>query len=76
MSPEICNNRGYLGPAADNWAAGVVLYTIMFGVEPFKGHSEADLFKKINAGKLNFPNSSHPDFIKAKEHAPRENSLR
>ena len=53
-----------MGPAADNWAAGVVLYTLMFGVEPFKGHSETNLFKKINLGKVNFPNSSHPDFNK------------
>jgi hypothetical protein len=34
----------------------------MFGIEPFKGNSEYELFKRINSGKIYFPQSSHPDF--------------
>ena len=62
MSPELCNNQEYSGPAADNWAAGIVLYTILFGVEPFKGKTEQELFRRINSGQINFPESLHPDF--------------
>lgn len=62
MSPELCNNQEYSGPAADTWAAGIVLYTILFGVEPFKGKTETELFRRINSGNVTFPESSHPDF--------------
>lgn len=62
MSPELCNNQEYSGPASDNWAAGIVLYTILFGIEPFRGKTERELFKRINSGKLIFPESTHQDF--------------
>jgi len=31
MSPEICSKNFYDGPAADMWAAGILLYTMLFG---------------------------------------------
>jgi serine/threonine protein kinase len=32
MSPEICNKLKYSGQAADMWASGILLYTMLFGV--------------------------------------------
>ena len=36
MSPEICAKGKYNGPAADMWAAGILLYTMLFGQQPFR----------------------------------------
>ena len=62
MSPELCKKKEYSGPASDTWAAGVLLYTLLFGTQPFKARTEVDLFKAINQGHFEFPKSSHPDF--------------
>jgi len=29
------------------WAAGILLFTMLFGQQPFKASTEKDLFKKI-----------------------------
>jgi len=43
MAPEIITHRQY-GPAADVWAAGVVLYILLVGYPPF--HSASNRFVK------------------------------
>jgi serine/threonine protein kinase len=40
MSPEICNQGKYDGPAADIWASGIILYMMLFGDQPFKAQNE------------------------------------
>lgn len=41
MAPELLLKRGdYSGPAADIWATGVVLYTLLTGCFPFRGKDE------------------------------------
>lgn len=55
MSPEICSKNFYDGPAADMWAAGILLYTMLFGQQPFKASTEKDLFKKIIKGQYSMP---------------------
>lgn len=50
MSPELCKKKEYSGIASDNWAAGVLLYTLLFGTQPFKARTEYDLFRLINKG--------------------------
>jgi len=45
MSPELCSKKEYSGPASDIWAAGVLLYTLVFGTQPFKARTEMDLFR-------------------------------
>jgi serine/threonine protein kinase len=42
MSPEICNKEKYSGPATDMWATGILLYTILFGSQPFRASNEKD----------------------------------
>jgi serine/threonine protein kinase len=36
MCPEIINRKPYLGPPADMWSIGVIFYTMINGVLPFK----------------------------------------
>jgi len=55
MSPEICNKEKYSGPATDMWATGILLYTILFGSQPFRASNEKDLFRKIISGKYHTP---------------------
>ena len=69
MSPELCKKKEYSGPASDTWAAGVVLYTLLFGTQPFKARTEVELFKAINLGHFQFPKSSHPDFYTSEQKA-------
>jgi serine/threonine protein kinase len=64
MAPELCLRKEYMGSKVDIWAAGVVLYTILMGTQPFKAKNEQELFKKITKGAVLFPKSSHPDFKK------------
>lgn len=41
MAPELIQKKGdYSGPAADIWATGVVLYTLLTGCFPFRGKDE------------------------------------
>jgi serine/threonine protein kinase len=50
MAPEVLNssaNRRYDGKAADVWALGVMLYTLVAGTYPF-----ADLQDMLNKGKV------------------------
>ena len=54
MAPEIVSKREYFGGPADLWAAGVLLYYILFGTLPFKSvTTEKELFRKINRGLFN-----------------------
>lgn len=47
MAPEIVSKNEFLGPPADIWALGIILYTILSGTFPFKAPSDRELYKKI-----------------------------
>ena len=47
MSPEIVSKQCYNGLASDMWAAGVLLFTMLFGYQPFQGLTEQELLRKI-----------------------------
>ena len=55
MSPEICAKEKYEGQASDVWAAGIVLFTMLFGHQPFRAVNEKELFKKIQKGNYSMP---------------------
>lgn len=55
MSPEIVSKKEYLGPAADVWALGVVMYVLLTGQLPFRGEEERGLFRKIQKGAYAVP---------------------
>lgn len=49
MSPEIVSKVDYCGKKADIWALGILLYALLTGKFPFRGSSDADLFKRIRS---------------------------
>ncbi|OXB72118.1 UNVERIFIED_CONTAM: hypothetical protein H355_015354, partial [Colinus virginianus] len=50
MPPEILMKKEYDGSAADIWSLGVVLYAMLHGCYPFRGHDLKDLYAKIIQG--------------------------
>ena len=52
MDPDLARKQPYNGQAADVWACGIILYIIMVGKLPFFAEFEADLFRKIQSGKI------------------------
>ena len=55
MAPEIVKKEKYMACYSDIWSLGVLFYAMLFGIFPFKGKDEDDLFEKICKGNLNFP---------------------
>ena len=50
IAPEIFENKGYRGYKCDIWSAGVTLYYILGGIQPFRASSIKDLEKKVVQG--------------------------
>lgn len=55
MAPEIAAKKEYSGAATDVWSAGVVMYTLLTGILPFKGADEKSLYRKIQSGVYLIP---------------------
>ena len=47
MAPEIVKKEKYVACYSDIWSLGVLFFTMLFGIFPFKGKDEDDLFSKI-----------------------------
>ena len=63
LCPEAAAGEGYSAFAADLWASGVLLYTMIFGVVPFgSGMTDAlAVFDAITSAPLDFPwEQAHP----------------
>ena len=50
IAPEIFENNGYKGTGCDIWSAGVTLYYMLGGVQPFKANSIKELENTITKG--------------------------
>ena len=55
MPPEIVKNEKYIACYSDIWSLGVLFYAMLFGIFPFKGKDDDELFEKINEAKVRFP---------------------
>lgn len=55
LAPEICRGLPYSGQAADVWAAGACLYTMVMGAPPFKADTIIALYEAIVNRPLRLP---------------------
>ena len=55
MAPEIVKKEKYIACYSDIWSLGVLFYSILFGIFPFKGKDDDELFEKIIEANLVFP---------------------
>ena len=55
MPPEIVKKEKYIASYSDIWSLGVLFYAMLFGVFPFRGKDEDELFEKITEAKVIFP---------------------
>jgi len=53
-APELLSGEGY-GKAVDMWSIGVLTYVLLCGVLPFVGADRAELFRRIQQGKYEYP---------------------
>jgi hypothetical protein len=61
MAPEALNGVKELGPRADQYALGAVLYECAVGRPPFEGETLLELLKAIAVGNVPAPRSVRPD---------------
>ena len=52
IAPEILLNKGYDGFGVDVWSSGIVLYTMLSGMVPFKANNLNDLQNNIITGNF------------------------
>ncbi|KAJ0971182.1 hypothetical protein J5N97_019141 [Dioscorea zingiberensis] len=67
VAPEVLNDNGYDGAAADVWSCGVILFVLMAGYLPFDEPNLANLYKKISRADCFYPShfsSNTKKFIK------------
>jgi calcium/calmodulin-dependent protein kinase I len=56
VAPEVLRRQGY-SKEVDLWSLGVITYILLCGYPPFFDQKNAELFKKIMAGRYQF---DHP----------------
>jgi serine/threonine protein kinase len=61
MAPEALNGVRELGPRADQYALGAVLYECAVGRPPFEGETLLELLKAIAVGDIPAPRSLRPE---------------
>jgi serine/threonine protein kinase len=59
-SPELVSGIKYIGPPADCWSAGVVLYALAAGKPPFQGDGISELYKNIKSVHYTVPDYFSP----------------
>lgn len=63
VAPEIFSADGYVGPPADLWSAGVILYVMLAASLPFEAPTLPDLARLIMSVKIDYPRSFPPGAV-------------
>ena len=50
-APEMIAGKQYVGPSADIWSMGVILFALVCGFLPFEDGNTSNLYRKIMAGE-------------------------
>lgn len=53
VAPETANGEG-VGLPADLWSVGVITYLFLSGISPFRGDTDRDTLRRVQAGQINF----------------------
>nr|KYP68782.1 Protein kinase G11A [Cajanus cajan] len=56
LAPEIIKGEGH-GNAVDWWTLGILLFELLYGKTPFKGHANEDTLTNVVSKSLKFPDS-------------------
>src|SRR4051812_32756678 len=67
MAPEQAEGRKGVGPAADVWAVGTILYEMLTGRRPFDGSPSFDLLKRVTTEAPPRPSRVRPGLPAALE---------
>jgi len=59
LAPEIILSKGY-GKAVDWWALGVLMYEMLVGYPPFYDDDPYEIYEKIVAGRIRYPQHLKP----------------
>ncbi|ETV92363.1 CAMK/CAMKL/AMPK protein kinase [Aphanomyces invadans] len=59
-APEMIEGKLYIGPKADIWSLGVILFAMVCGYLPFEDNNTSVLYKKILSGQYKPPNYISP----------------
>jgi serine/threonine protein kinase len=60
VAPEIFCADGYVGPPADIWSAGVILYVMLAAALPFEAPTLSDLARQIMNVQIDYPSTFPP----------------
>ncbi|KAF0758284.1 hypothetical protein AaE_003989, partial [Aphanomyces astaci] len=60
-APEMIEGKLYIGPKADIWSLGVILFAMVCGYLPFEDNNTSVLYKKILSGQYKAPNYISPN---------------
>lgn len=60
VAPETANGEG-VGLPADLWSVGVITYLFLSGISPFRGETDRDTLRRVQAGQINFDPEAFSD---------------
>lgn len=75
-APEMCSGEPFSAMSTDIWAAGVLLFCLVFGCPPFSGATTLDLYASIQGAPLVFPTVSLPSVYSEQVYATTCNPRR
>jgi calcium-dependent protein kinase len=62
VAPEVLAVQPAYGTSVDIWSAGVVLYTLLSGVYPFRGHCVKKIMISILQAAVTFDTGKNPEW--------------